>query len=115
MTSPEKITAREAAFTVLLQTEREAAYTNLALKKYLDRHPLSPADARLAAQIVYGTARMKIALDHIISRLLTRPDAKLMTEARVILRLSLFHSLLPPCLHLHASCPLPLRRIRRIR
>ncbi len=90
MTSPEKITAREAAFTVLLQTEREAAYANLALKKYLDRHPLSPADARLAAQIVYGTARMKIALDHIISRLLTRPDAKLMTEARVILRLSLF-------------------------
>lgn len=85
-----KTSAREAAFTVALQTEREAAYANLALKKYLDQHDLSPADARLASQIVYGTARMKIALDHIISRLLTRPSAKLMTEARVILRLSLF-------------------------
>lgn len=85
-----KTSAREAAFTVLLQTEREAAYANLALKKYLDQHALSAADARLASQIVYGTARMKIALDHIISQLLTRPSAKLMTEARVILRLSLF-------------------------
>ena len=90
MPKAQKTSAREAAFTVALQTEREAAYANLALKKYLDQHALSPADARLAAQIVYGTARMKIALDHIISQLLTRPSAKLMTEARVILRLSLF-------------------------
>ena len=36
-----KTSAREAAFTVLLQTEREAAYANLALKKYLDQHALS--------------------------------------------------------------------------
>ena len=79
MSKVPKTNAREAAFTVLLQTEREAAYANLALKKYLDQNRLSPADARLASQIVYGTARMKIALDHIISQLLTRPSAKLMT------------------------------------
>ena len=83
-------TAREAAFTVLLQTEREAAYANLALKKYLDQARLGPEDARLAARIVYGSVRHKLALDHIISQLLTRPDARLMTEARIILRLSLF-------------------------
>ena len=93
MPKAKKITAREAAFTVLLQTEREAAYANLALKKCLDQAALSPRDARLATQIVYGTARMRNALDHVISQLLARPGAKLMTEARVILRLSLYQLL----------------------
>lgn len=87
---PKKLTARQAAFIVLLQAEREAAYVNLALKKLLDSCEISPADARLATQIVYGAARLRNALDHMIARLLSRPEAKLMTEARIILRLSLY-------------------------
>ena len=90
MTKAHRPSAREAAFTVALQTEREAAYANLALKKYLDQAHLSSEDARLAAQLVYGSTRMKIALDHIIDRLLARPEAGLKLEARVILRQALY-------------------------
>lgn len=82
--------AREAAFLVLLQVEKEGAYANLALKKLLDSAEVSAADARLAAQIVYGATRQKNALDHMMKSLLTRPLSQLMPEIRVILRLSLY-------------------------
>lgn len=87
---PRHISAREAAFLVLLQVEREAAYANLALAKLMRTYQLSAADARLAAEIVYGAARLRDMLDHIIAALLAKPIEQLMPEARVILRLSLY-------------------------
>jgi len=82
--------AREAAYLVLWQIDQEAAYANLALQKFLREHRLTPADARLATEIVYGASRMRAALDHLLSRLLTRPLDQLMREALIILRLSLY-------------------------
>lgn len=82
--------AREAALLVLLQVERDGAYANLALKKLLDNSRVSAVDARLAAQLVYGTVRQKNALDHILAQLLSRPLEQLMLEARVILRMSIY-------------------------
>ena len=84
------IPAREAAYLVLWQIDQEAAYANLALQKFLREHSLIPADARLATEIVYGASRMRAALDHMLSRLLTRPLEQLMREALIILRLSLY-------------------------
>ncbi len=84
------IPAREAAYLVLWQVDQEAAYANLALQKFLRAHSLTQADARLATEIVYGVSRMRAALDHMLSQLLTRPLEQLMGEARIILRLSLY-------------------------
>jgi len=86
----EHMGAREAAYLVLWQIDQEAAYANLALQKFLREHRLSPADARLATEIVYGASRMRASLDHMIAKLLTRPLEQLMREALIILRLSVY-------------------------
>jgi len=89
-TKQDYCSAREAAYRVLMEMETKQAYANLALKKFLDHANIKPVDARLAAQIVYGTVRMRYALDHMIAGFLTRPLADLKKEAHIILRLSLF-------------------------
>ena len=83
-------TAREAAYLALIEVEQEGAYANLALKRLLATYTLPAREARLASQIVYGTLRRKFALDHILAQFLHQPIGKLMPEALVVLRLSLF-------------------------
>ena len=88
--SPAPISSREAAFQALRQVEQEGAYANLALKKILDQAQLRAEEARLATEIVYGTARLRYALEHLLSQLLTRPIQQLHPDIRVILELSLY-------------------------
>ena len=85
--------AREAALIALLKIEQEQAYANLALRQVLSAYPLSNADKRLVSELVYGTVRMRAALDHILSALLTRPLPKLDVAIRHILRISLYQLL----------------------
>jgi len=85
--------AREAALIALLKIEQEQAYANLALRQVLSGYPLNAADKRLVSELVYGTVRMRAALDHILCGLLTRPLLKLDAAIRHILRLSLYQLL----------------------
>lgn len=87
---PRTINARSAAFLALKQVEKEDAYANIALKKVLNQYKLPSQDSRLAAQITYGTTRMRLALDHIMAQFLKRPVRELMPELKIILRLSLY-------------------------
>ncbi len=84
------ISARAAAFLALRQIELEDAYANIALKQVLNQYKLSGQDSRLAAQITYGTTRMRLALDHILARFLKKPVSELMPELKIILKLSLY-------------------------
>ena len=84
------ITAREAAFTVLRQIEEEAAYANLAWAAFLRRHAVEPRERMLATEIIYGSVRMRLALDHMLAQFLSKSIEELMPEARTILRLSLY-------------------------
>ena len=47
-------------------------------------------EGRLAAELVYGTTRMRLALDHILKQFLNKPLEELMPELKIILRLSLY-------------------------
>lgn len=84
------ISARCAAFLALRQIERDDAYANIAFKQVLNQYKLSSQEARLAAQITYGSTRMRLALDHMLSHFLKKPLDELMMELKIILRLSLF-------------------------
>ena len=90
MSGESKIPARDTAYLVLREIEERDAYANLALKRFLDGHNVTPVDARLAAEIVYGTARMRLALDCLLTGLLRQPLEQLQPEAATILRLSLY-------------------------
>jgi 16S rRNA (cytosine967-C5)-methyltransferase len=84
------LNARAAAFLALRQIEREDAYANIALKQVLNQYRLPVEEARLAAQITYGTTRMRLALDYILQQFLKKPLEDLMPEQKTILRLSLY-------------------------
>ena len=84
------VAARDAAYRVLMMVEEQNAYANLALKKLFSQIKISAADKRLATHIVYGSVRQRFSLEYIINPLLSDPHAPLMTQARVILRLSIY-------------------------
>jgi 16S rRNA (cytosine967-C5)-methyltransferase len=65
------MTARDVARRVLRRVG-EGAYATLALSGELDRaRGLSPADKRLATELVYGTLRNRARLDHALEALST--------------------------------------------
>ncbi len=90
MAGKQQIDARSLAFWALRQVEMDGAYANIALKQVLNQYQPQQQTARLAAQIVYGTTRMRLALDYLLNRFLTKPLEAMMPELKIILRLSLY-------------------------
>jgi 16S rRNA (cytosine967-C5)-methyltransferase len=81
--------AREAAFTILLRVEREAAFAvELLHSSLLD--PLSSADRNLATEIVMGVLRWRSVLDQTIARLSFTPFRKLDVEVLTALRMGAY-------------------------
>ena len=91
--SARTIPAREVALLTLLRVEQEEAYANLALKQELTHHALQEADRRLVSEVVYGSLRMRAALDDLLNSLLHQPLDTLSPPIRQILRLSLYQLL----------------------
>ncbi|MDO4581883.1 MAG: 16S rRNA (cytosine(967)-C(5))-methyltransferase RsmB [Bacillota bacterium] len=88
--SPKLLPAREAALLALIEIEQQGAYANLAYARVVSEHRLSAPDLALTAELVYGTTRMKLALDAIAARFLSKPIAQLPPQILLILRLSLY-------------------------
>ncbi len=91
--------ARQSAFTILLQVERESAYAvELLHSSLLDC--LSPADRNLATEIVMGVLRWRSALDQTIAYLSFTPFRKLDLEVLTALRMGVYQkqflSRIPP-------------------
>ena len=84
--------AREAALRALMQVDQEGAYAQIAANAVLKARRISPEDARLMTEIVYGVTRMRAALDHIIDKLVKDP-AKLELTVRQILRIGIYQLL----------------------
>ena len=82
--------ARSLALLALQKIIAEGAYANLALSQLLRVSELSPADKRLATQLVNGSIRMQAAVDEILRQLLNRPLNKLPLMIHLILRISLY-------------------------
>jgi 16S rRNA (cytosine967-C5)-methyltransferase len=80
--------ARDIALDVLNRVEEHKSYSNLELKHVLDRTPLSPPDAGLVTELVYGTIQRQGTLDFVLSQFVR--GKKLQPWVRNLLRLSLY-------------------------
>jgi len=82
--------ARELALGVLERVEREQAYSNLLLNRYLEQARFGRQDAALATELVYGTIQRRNTIDHILDRLVAKGISSLEPWVKNLLRLSVY-------------------------
>ncbi len=73
------VEARRLAIDALLRIDTDGAYANLVLPPMLERSKLEARDRGLVTELVYGTTRMRRALDFILDRFLldeVEPDVR---------------------------------------
>jgi 16S rRNA (cytosine967-C5)-methyltransferase len=84
-----KKNVRELALEVLLQIEKNQAYSNLLLNNTIKSSGLQPKDVGLLTEIVYGTIQRKNTLDFYLQPYLKKPN-KVELWVKVLLRLSAY-------------------------
>ena len=82
--------AREVAVRALERVEAAASFADTALDHELASRPLSPRDAALAMELVYGTLRWQRYLDWILAPHSRRRLETLDARVRVILRMTAY-------------------------
>ena len=82
--------ARNVALQVLLATERQDAYANLALNRLLSQVEFAPCDKNLTTQLVYGTLRFRGTIDFLLSQVLKKDLSQVEDYLRWILRLAVY-------------------------
>ena len=82
--------ARSIALDVIRRVTDEGAYSNLTLARTLARARLSERDAAFATELVYGTLRRRVPIDHALGPLLERPLDTAPKGARAALRLGAY-------------------------
>jgi 16S rRNA (cytosine967-C5)-methyltransferase len=87
---PAPPSARSVALDVIRRVTDEGAYSNLALARTLARAGLSERDAAFATELVYGTLRRLIPIDHAVAPLLERPIDTAPKGGRAALRLGAY-------------------------
>ena len=87
-------TPREICMKLLVNTEKNASYSNIALDKTLTKYPmLRDVDKRFISALYYGVIERKITLDEIIKKYSSRPIDKLADAVRQILRMGVYQLL----------------------
>lgn len=84
------ISARQLAFLILRDINRRDSYTDVAIDRALQKHPLSPPDRRFCTELVYGVVRRQRTLDCLIEQLGDRPIGKQPPDLRRIVQLGLY-------------------------
>jgi 16S rRNA (cytosine967-C5)-methyltransferase len=79
--------ARLLAFEALIEVEESGAYSNLLLPKLLSKSDLPKVDRAFAAELVYGSLRLKARHDLYISKASTRSLEDIDTKVLIALRL----------------------------
>jgi len=87
---PPPPSARSVALDVIRRVTDEGAYSNLTLGRTLERVRLSERDASFATELVYGTLRRLVPIDHELAPLLERPIDTAPKGARAALRLGAY-------------------------
>ncbi|HJS25715.1 MAG TPA: 16S rRNA (cytosine(967)-C(5))-methyltransferase RsmB [Actinomycetota bacterium] len=82
--------ARAVALDVVRRVTDEGAYSNLALRRALDRAHLPDREAAFATELAYGTLRRLVPIDHVLEPLLERPLALAPKAPRAALRLGAY-------------------------
>lgn len=82
---------RQICLKLLVLTEKNSSYSNLALDAALSKHSdLSGVDKRFISALYYGVIERMLTLDKIIEKYSSRPSDKLSKEVRAILRMGVF-------------------------
>lgn len=85
-----QLTAREVALNVLTSVDENAAYSNLLLNRSLQQAELSPADAGLVTELVYGTIARQATLDYFLNLFIKSEVKRLNPWVRSLARMSLY-------------------------
>ena len=80
--------ARKTAFEILFEIEKEEAYSNLTINRFLDKNrPENPAFVR---ELVYGVLENKILLNYYLDNLIPSGIKKVKKKEATLLRLGLY-------------------------
>jgi 16S rRNA (cytosine967-C5)-methyltransferase len=93
---------RLLAFEVLVEVEHNGAYSNLLLPKYLAASKMQSTDKAFAAELVYGSLRLKGRHDLFIKKAIDRHIAKVDPKALIVLRIGV-HQLKEMRVPVHAA------------
>ena len=86
-------TARRTAWELLLKTEQDGAFSNLALDAALTKANLEQRDKSFVSALYYGVLERKITLDFVVSSYSDRPVNKISIDILCVLRLGLYQLL----------------------
>ncbi|MBR2471076.1 MAG: hypothetical protein IKB55_00180, partial [Clostridia bacterium] len=81
---------RHIAFSVLMKTESEGAYSNIEINKAFATSDIDARGRAFITNIVYGVLQNKIRLDYIIGRFSKIPMRKITDDVKTVLRMGLY-------------------------
>lgn len=84
------VNPRRAALNILVDIEKNEAFSNIAINKFLKKNEVSSLDRRFISQLVYGVLENKIYLDHIVKSFSKTKLHKIEIEILNILRIGLY-------------------------
>ena len=82
--------AREIAYKVLLDIEKNNNYSNMAINKYFKDVKLSNQDRGLATEIIYGVIENKYYIDYMIDKLSKVKTNKMEIYVNTLLRMGVY-------------------------
>lgn len=82
--------AREIAYKVLLDIEKNNNYSNMAINKYFKDVKLSNQDRGLATEIIYGVIENKYYIDYMIDKLSKVKTNKMEIYVKTLLRMGVY-------------------------
>ena len=81
---------RNLAFSILMKTESEGAYSNIEINKSFAASGIDARGRAFVTNIVYGVLQNKIRLDYIIGRFSKIPMRKITDDVKTVLRMGLY-------------------------
>ena len=84
------INARHIAYEVLYTIIQEDGYSNITLNKYFNQHKVQEQDKRFISEVVYGTIKNKIYLEHILK---IYSKGRVKPKVKIILLMSIYQLL----------------------
>lgn len=84
------INARSLAYEVLFTIIQEDGYSNITLNKYFNQYKVEEQDKRFVSEVVYGTIKNKLYLEHILK---SYSKGRVKPKVKIILLMSIYQLL----------------------
>ena len=84
------INARSLAYEVLFTIIQEDGYSNITLNKYFNQYKVEEQDKRFISEVVYGTIKNKLYLEHILK---SYSKGRVKPKVKIILLISIYQLL----------------------